>query len=148
MICDFQIRVTGILVQDNQLLLVRQKVNPKRQWSLPGGRVDKGEKLDEAMTREILEETGINVKVNRLLFVCDKLDSQPQILHITFLLERVGNDEIILPTNEYDKNPISDVKYVVFTELPSYGFSKKFIDILINGFPNTGYMGLKENIGL
>lgn len=145
---NFQIRVTGILIENRKLLLVKQKVNSNREWSLPGGRVEAGEKLDEAIIREVFEETGINTKVEKLLYLCDKTDSTPPILHITFLLNKIDG-EITLPTNEFDENPISDVRYVDFFELSDYGFSQKFIDILENDFPNAGsYMGLKENIGL
>ena len=145
---NFQVRVTGILVEDDKILLVKQKINPSRTWSLPGGRVEAGEQLEEAVIREVLEETGVKTKVEKLLYVCDKTDCTPPLLHITFLLGKISG-EITLPSNEFDDNPISDVKYVDFTRLNDFGFSKKFIGILENNFPNAGsYMGLKENIGL
>jgi len=39
---SFQIRVTGILIENKKILLVKQKIEPNRAWSLPGGRVDAG----------------------------------------------------------------------------------------------------------
>ena len=145
---NFQIRVTGILLEGRKILLVKQKVNPSRAWSLPGGRVEAGQRLEEAINREMLEETGLITEVEKLLYICDKVDCDPPILHITFLLKKIGG-EIALPTNEFDANPISDVKYVDFSDLADFGFSEKFIDILENDFPNAGnYVGLKENIGL
>ena len=145
----FQIRVTGVLIEDMKLLVVKQKVHTTdRYWSLPGGRVDTGEKLDEAIIREMLEETGVTVKVEKLLYICDKTDCLPPILHISFLLSKLKG-EITLPTNEFDDNPISDVRYVEFSKLVDLGFSQKFVELLENDFPNAGsYMGLKENIGL
>jgi len=145
----FQIRVTGILIEDRKLLLVKQKVHSTdRNWSLPGGRVEVGEKLDDAIIRELFEETGLTVKVEKLLYLCDKIDCIPPILHVTFLLSKIKG-EIVLPTNEFDVNPIDDVKYVDFSKLIDLGFSQKFIEILENDFPHSGdYMGLKENIGL
>ena len=145
---NFQIRATGILIENKKILLVKQKVNSNRAWSLPGGRVEAGEQLEEALYREMLEETGLKTKIEKLLYICDKTDCNPPILHITFLLRKICG-EIILPSNEFDQNPISDVRYVDFSSLIDYGFSEKFISILENGFPNTGnYMGHKENIGL
>jgi 8-oxo-dGTP diphosphatase len=45
------------------ILLVERGGHPlKGYWSLPGGLVETGESLDEAVRREILEETGLNVK--------------------------------------------------------------------------------------
>ncbi len=46
----FQIRVTGILLEENQILLVRQKVSRTRGWSLPGGRAEAGETRNEQLS--------------------------------------------------------------------------------------------------
>jgi ADP-ribose pyrophosphatase YjhB (NUDIX family) len=145
---SFQIRVAGVLIQENKLLLVKQQVNERRNWSLPGGRAETGETLEEAMVRELYEETGLKVKVNRLLYVCDKPDAHPPILHMTFLLDYVAGD-ICLPTNEFDANPIADVQFVDVSDLPAYGFTGRFMGLVSDGFPDAGnYKGLKENIGL
>ncbi|MBJ7987547.1 NUDIX hydrolase [Bacillus cereus] len=142
-----QVRVTGILIEDEKVLLVNQKVS-NRNWSLPGGRVENGETLEEAMIREMREETGLEVKIKKLLYVCDKPDTLPSLLHITFLLEKVEG-EIILPSNEFDNNPIHDVQMVPIIELSQYGFSETFIKLVNEGFANAGsYQGLKRNIGL
>jgi len=71
-----------------------------------------------------------------------------KLLHITFLLERESG-QITLPTNEYDENPIHDVRMVSIEELTDYGFTEKFKDIVLSGLPRSGnYMGLKHNMGL
>lgn len=144
---SFQIRATGILIENGQILLVKQDTLG-REWSLPGGRAEAGELLEESVVRELFEETGLSVKVEKLLYVCDKPDSVPPILHITFLLTKISG-EIALPTNEFDLNPISDVRFVPISHLQQYGFSKHFTDLVLKGFPDAGsYMGLKKNIGL
>ena len=144
----FQIRLTGLLIEDNQILIVKQRVSTTRSWSLPGGRLENGETIEEGIKREMWEETGLNTRILKLLYLCDKPDATPPLIHITFLLERVGG-QIKLPTNEFDRNPISDVKMIYIDDLPNYGFSEKFKDIVKNGFPNSGdYRGLKVSIGL
>jgi ADP-ribose pyrophosphatase YjhB (NUDIX family) len=145
---SYQIRLTGILVQDDKLLLVKQRVTSARGWSLPGGRLEHGETIEIAILREMKEETGLDVAIEKLLYVCDKLDSTPPIVHITFLLRQVGG-AIALPTNEFDENPISDVKFVPISDLREYGFSERFISLAKDGFPEAGsYQGEKGNIGL
>ncbi|AZJ21665.1 NUDIX hydrolase [Bacillus wiedmannii bv. thuringiensis] len=142
-----QVRVTGILIEDEKVLLVKQKV-ANRNWSLPGGRVENGETLEEAMIREMREETGLEVKIKKLLYVYDKPDASPSLLHITFLLERIEG-EITLPSNEFDHNPIQDVQMVPIKDLSQYGFSETFITLISEGFASAGsYQGLKQNIGL
>lgn len=144
----FQIRVTGILLRDDAILLVKQSISKNRGWSLPGGRAEADELLSEALVREMREETGLTVKVKKLLYVCDKPDSSPPLLHITFLLEQAGG-EIALPTNEHDENPIFDVRFVPVADLESYGFTRRFQELVSGGFPDAGnYKGLKCNIGL
>lgn len=144
----FHIRVTGILIENDEILLVQQKVSDKRNWSLPGGRVEQGETLQQGLVREMKEETGLDVELVRMLYVCDVAASANTVVHITFLLRRVGG-EIVLPTNEFDENAIHDVRFVPVADLVSYGFSEKFIEVIKEGFPNAGnYVGDKASIGL
>lgn len=144
----FNVRVTGILVENNELLIVKQKLSDSRNWSLPGGRLERGETLEQGLKREIKEETGLDTEVIRLLYVCDVSSSSNTVLHITFLVKRISG-EITLPTNEFDENPIHDVRFVPIENLTDYGFSAQFVKLAEQGFPQSGnYMGDKSNIGL
>ncbi|MBD5554871.1 MAG: NUDIX hydrolase [Roseburia sp.] len=145
---NFNVRVTGILIEDEQILVVKQKLSESRDWSLPGGRLERGETLEQALKREIKEETGLIVEVGKLLYICDVGTSSNTVLHITFSIERKGG-VITLPTNEYDENPIHDVRFIPVKDLTNYGFSEMFQRRVEQGFPDSGnYMGDKENIGL
>ncbi len=61
--------VGGIVVDDRgRLLLVQRGQEPaKGSWSVPGGRIEPGETPAEATAREVLEETGLEVTVGRLV---------------------------------------------------------------------------------
>lgn len=143
----FNVRVTGVLIEKKKVLLVKQKLD-ERNWSLPGGRLENYENIEEGLLREMKEETGLTVKIKRFLYLTEKLEASPPLIHLTFLLERTEG-EISLPTNEFDENPIFDVQFVMIKDLENYGFSKKFIELCEKNFPDSGsYKGSKKNIGL
>ena len=55
---------SGLIVRDGKVLLIRRGKEPyKDHWSLPGGGVERGERIREAVKREVLEETGLEVDV-------------------------------------------------------------------------------------
>lgn len=64
--------VGAIILEDKQVVLVRRGRPPARgQWSLPGGIVEPGETMEEAIVREVEEEVGLKVEVIHLVSVLD-----------------------------------------------------------------------------
>ena len=75
------------------VVLIRRKNEPFRsRWALPGGFVEYGETVEDAAAREALEETGIVVKVERLLGVYSAPDRDPRghTISVCFLASRAG----------------------------------------------------------
>lgn len=55
--------VVACLLADDEILLLKRNKHPFiNQWSLPGGKIDAGEFTDQAVRREIIEETGILIQ--------------------------------------------------------------------------------------
>lgn len=69
--------VGGIVVHEGRVLLVRRGKEPLRgRWVVPGGTVELGETLEEAVIREVLEETGILVRPLEVMTVFDRIERQ------------------------------------------------------------------------
>ena len=66
---DFKFRVSGIFIKDNKILLVDMDDNGF--LCLPGGHVELGERTEQALIRELLEETKKKIKIKKYLGVME-----------------------------------------------------------------------------
>ena len=66
--------VGGVIFRDDGVLIVRRKREPgKGLWSLPGGAVELGETLTQALKRELLEETSLRVEIGGFVRLLDRI---------------------------------------------------------------------------
>ena len=101
------------LLPDGRIVLIQRSDSGK--WGLPGGMVDWGEDIPTATTRELKEETGLDVKkIRRLVGVYSDPNRDPRIHSISVLVE-VDADGILEPE---DKLEVLQVKAFKPDELP------------------------------
>lgn len=73
------------------VVLVRRTSPPRvGQWSLPGGKVERGETLERAVVREIREECGLDVRVGPLLEVIELIDERVHYVVLDYVCSVVG----------------------------------------------------------
>ena len=71
--------VGGVLIENGAALLIRRGTEPLLgQWSIPGGTLEVGETLVEGVARELLEETGLTVRVLGLIEVFERISPQEE----------------------------------------------------------------------
>ena len=58
----------AIIIEDGRILVMRRRKNGAEYYTLAGGRVDEGENIEQAVIREIKEETGMDVTAARMVF--------------------------------------------------------------------------------
>ncbi|MDO8915252.1 MAG: NUDIX hydrolase [Coriobacteriia bacterium] len=87
-----RLRVAALVVLDSRVVLVRHRHGERTYHLLPGGGVEVGEPLGDALVREVLEETGLEVRVVRPLFINDSIDpgGSRHMVNLTFLAQIVG----------------------------------------------------------
>jgi ADP-ribose pyrophosphatase YjhB (NUDIX family) len=117
--------VGAVIVRDGKVVLVQRGVEPlKGQWSLPGGAVELGETLAECVTREMREETGLDVEVGPVIEVFDRItrDDDGRVLYHYVLVD------YLCWARGGELRAASDVDAAVFVdprELESYRLTEK-----------------------
>lgn len=103
----FRASAYGILLENNKVLL--KKTNATEKFDLPGGGIELDETIPEGLVREFKEETGLSVKVGKLLLVEDSFfthnGKDAHGILIFYEVKKIGGN---LTTNEEDS---VEVKY-------------------------------------
>ena len=136
-----RVRVSGILLDQDKILLIAHKKNNDVYWLLPGGGVDYGESLLEALEREFIEELNILINVGELVLVSDSIDpsGNRHIVNICFLCSHkkgeflLGDDERLHDYRFFDKGELGGVK--IFPPI------NNDLLMIMNGEKNKKYIG-------
>jgi 8-oxo-dGTP diphosphatase len=137
-------RVSVVVIgDDGKILLVRHRKGSRQYWVLPGGRLEYGETFDECAVRELKEETGLDVKVDRLIYLSEAIapDRSRHIVNVYLTAHVVGGklqlgDEPVLCGVDFV--PLSELS--VATLYPPVG--ARLLENLDKGFmPGIEYLG-------
>ena len=85
-----RIRVCGLCWQKDSLLLIKHRMGPHGFWAPPGGGLEYGERLEETLRREFLEETGLDVSPGKFRFGCEFLQHPLHAVELFFDVSVVG----------------------------------------------------------
>ena len=99
-----KIGVAAVITNDQGALLAicRGHEPEKGRWALPGGHLEWGETLSEALRREVREEVGLNIKSERLLYVAEIRLPEAHFVVLDFVASVIGEYPIQLASDASD----------------------------------------------
>lgn len=116
-----RIRVCGLCFEDEKVLMVNhQSLNENEEfWAPPGGGMDYSESAEENLKREFLEETGINVEIEKFLYIHEYLSPPLHAIELFFLVKKLdGKISIgIDPEMAENEQIIKDVDFMTFDQI-------------------------------
>ncbi len=131
--------VAGIVRRGDRVLLIRRGKPPgEGEWNLPGGLVEIGETLKEAVAREVAEETGLKVTVGPLVAVGDRIirDTAGRVQYHYVLVDYLCDvtEGTLVPASD-----AADARWVAFDEIhemdlpePVYEVLKRSEEMILN----------------
>jgi mutator protein MutT len=135
-----------VIVKDGKVLIVKRAKDPyKGQWSIPGGRVELGETLSEAVQREMREETGLDIRVGPVIEVFERLERQGhRVLYhfviVDYLCTCTGG--VLCAGDDAE-----DVAWVTAAELPGYGVADSAAAVIRKALARAKHEGHEGHEG-
>ncbi len=91
-----EVCVGAVAVADDRLLLIRRGHGPAAgEWSVPGGRVEGGETLAEAVVREVAEETGLEAVCDDLVGWVERIGADHHFVILDFTVTVLEPDTLV-----------------------------------------------------
>ncbi len=129
--------VGGVVVDGGRVLLIRRGKPPLLgRWMIPGGTVELGETLAEALVREMEEETGLRVEPQQVLTVAERIerDGGDVVYHFVIV-------DYLCAWISGDARAGSDAQAVAWAredELPGYDLTPKALEVVLDAFRLRG----------
>jgi 8-oxo-dGTP diphosphatase len=118
------VAVGAVAVADGALLMVRRGHEPARgRWTIPGGHVEGGEYLADALRREVAEETGLDAAVGDLLGILEVL-GEPHFVILDFLAQITGEGTLRAGSD------VDEVRWVPLDEVEGLECTPRFVETM------------------
>jgi 8-oxo-dGTP diphosphatase len=119
------VAVGALVIDDGRLLMVKRDREPgKGLWTVPGGRVEHGEYLDQALRREVKEETGLEIEVGGLAGIFEVVGDDHFVIHDHAAHLTHGDQEVVVG------DEVAEVRWVPLEEIEGLECTPRFVETL------------------
>jgi len=125
-----------------KILLAQHEKGGRRYWLLPGGGVEYGESIEEALKRELQEEAGLSIRVSDILWIVDSIpdDHHRHVINLIFSAEALSD---IL--NPHPDQVLRDVQWIDIARIPELEIfpdtKAEILRYIQSGDRGTGLLG-------
>ncbi|AAY60415.1 NUDIX domain-containing protein (plasmid) [Bacillus cereus] len=112
-----RVGVGAFIIDENEkLLLILRNTNPERMhWSIPGGKVEWMETVEDTVVREIKEETSLDIKLESLLCVTDHIIKEQEVHWVCPTYIATVNDGVV---KRMEPDKILEIGWFSLNDLP------------------------------
>jgi len=134
------VAVGAVVTWGQRVLLIRRGAEPGRgEWSIPGGKLELGEKITQAAQREIWEECGIEIDVGDVVGVTERIirDDQGRIRFHYILVDVAAAPAGHPPAVVKARSDALEVRWVERTELTDYALPAETLTVIRRAFTTS-----------
>ena len=119
------VSVAGLVTNDNgEVLLIK---SPRRGWEYPGGMVEPGETFEDALLREVKEESGIDVEIMGFIGLCKNIEIDA--VNIDFVCKAIGGQ---LTTSD-ESSEVMWAKKEDALDMVTFPLTRKRLENMLSG---------------
>jgi len=122
--------VAGVVIKDGCVLMIQRGKEPGRgRWSIPGGRLDLGERVRDGVEREVFEECDVRIRAGDVLGVADLIqrDDDGRVRYHYVLIDLAAE---YLSGEPCPSSDAMDARWVPFDELPALEMPDRLRNLL------------------
>ena len=137
--------VGGVVVRDGRVLLVRRGKAPLYgRWTVPGGTVELGETLEEAVVREMEEETSLRVEPLEVLAVFDRIDREGErVLYHYVIVDYLCRSR---PGEAVAASDALEVAWASAGELGQYDLPAKAMEVVLDALERAAALPSADSL--
>ena len=142
----FNVRVYGILIENNALLVSDEYIKKNKITKLPGGGLEFGEGIKDCLIREFQEELNLKIEVKEHFyttdfFVTSSFDTNSQVISIYYVVEALASLDFKISSKLHDyekKDGAQSLRWINLKELKETDFTliidRKVGEMLVKRF--------------